>query len=747
MRPTLHLLPLSLAIAVTLAQAKTPGHVRSHTQPKHPANEFALCRGEAVQPFPGTAPVGTKEARPTSPADIQSDSTDLSKTSVSVFEGNVDLRRADQWLLADRVTYQHEQNTWTASGSVRYQDNSVRMTADTAAGDIDKDIATVDSVHYQLRNIRGNGTADHGRVEGDHETYTNGTYSTCDPNDRKWEIRGKQIDIDRDKGEGKAHDATVRIGDVPVFYLPYFTFPLDNERKTGFLEPGFGQSSNGGFELTIPYYLNLAPNYDATLTAHLYGSRGVMGEGEFRYLTEHSHGMIDATWLPNDSQRHFDRGSVFAKSTTDLSPNWYIDADLKHVSDTHYFEDFSRETFGTAIGLLPSTAGIYGRGRYWSAGAYVQDWEVTDPSVADRNAPFRRLPDLYFRWQQPVADHVELGVKSEAVKFTQIVQPGATRVDLYPYITLPFEHAAWYVRPELGYRYTTYNLDQPVVAGGNTSPTRGVPIFDVDAGMYFERDTDWFGHSFVQTLEPRLYYLRVPYRNQDDIPIFDTQQFTFGYAQLFRTNSFTGADRQSDANQLTAAVTTRLLDNADGREWWTASFGQIRYFTPPRVTLPGQTFVDRSGSDYVVDTDLNLDDHWTIGGSYQYDPHDRQTDLGSVRGQYKFGQGGVINAAYRYRRGLVEQTDFSFIYPFSANWRLLGRWDYSLKDRTTVEALGGVEWQDCCMAVRVVGRDYIRNLQGQKNFAFFVEVELKGLGSLGRNSSDLLDRDILGYTR
>ena len=354
---------------------------------------------------------------------------------------------------------------------------------------------------------------------------------------------------------------------------------------------------------------------------------------------------------------------------------------------------------------------------------------------------------MYFRWQQPIADHVELGVKSEAVKFTQIVNPGATRVDLYPYIALPFEQAAWYVRPELGYRYTSWNLDQPVVAGGERNPTRSVPILDLDAGMYFERDTDWFGHSFVQTLEPRLYYLRVPYREQSDIPIFDTQQFTFGYAQLFRTNSFTGADRQTDANQLTAALTTRLLDSADGREWWTASIGQIHYFTPPRVTLPGQAFVDRSGSDYVIDTDLNLDDRWTIGGSYQYSPHDHRTDLGSLRGQYRFGQGGVVNAAYRYRPGLVEQADFSFVYPINASWRLLGRWDYSLKDSTTLEALGGVEWQDCCMAVRVVGRDYIRNLQGEKNFALFIEVELKGLGSLGRNSSDLLDRDILGYTR
>ena len=749
MHTSLRLLPLSLALGMALAQAKTPGYpsTRTHTPSKHPANEWAMCHGDAVAAFQGQPPTGVKEARPTSPADIQADKADLSKTSTSVFEGNVESRRADQWMFADRMAYQHDKDTWQAVGAVKYQDSSVRLTADRADGDLGKDITTLETIQYQLRNVRGNGKAARAKVEGDQETYTDSTYSTCDPGDRKWEIQGKRIDIDREKGVGTAHDATLRIGNVPVLYLPYFSFALDNQRKSGFLTPGFGTSSNGGFMLSLPYYLNLAPNYDATLTPRLYGKRGLMLDGEFRYLTASSHGTVEATWLPNDSLRGYDRGSVFVKSITSLSPHWYANVDLNYVSDRHYFEDFSNQPFGNAIGLLSSTAGIYGRGRYWTAGAFAQTWEITDPSLADQSAPYRRVPDVYFRWQQPLADHVELGLKSEAVKFSQMVLSGGSRIDLYPYIMLPFEQAAWYVRPELGYRYTAYNLDTPVVAGGPTSPTRGTPIFDIDAGAYFERDTTLFGKSFINTLEPRLFYLRVPYRDQADIPIFDTQQYTFGYAQLFRTNSFTGADRQADANQLTAAVTTRLLDAADGREWLTASFGQIRYFDPPRVQLPGVPFVDRSSSDYVVDADLNIDDRWTLGGSYQYDPHNNRTDLGSVRAQYRFGLGGVVNAAYRYRPGLVEQTDLSFVYPLNDNWRLLGRWDYSLRDRTTLEALGGVEWQDCCMAVRVLARNYIRDVLGDKNLALFVEIELKGLGSFGRSTEQVLDRDILGYTR
>jgi len=754
LHPVVRLLPLSLAFGLmTLAHAKgsttsNPDRIR---ELKHPADLFVLCRGDAVPAFPGQAPVGKAKDRPTSPANVWADVADFSKVGTSFFQGNAEIRRADQWVLADRVTYQHEKDTWQADGSIRYQDNSVRLTADHAEGDMDADITKIDSVQnpirYQLRNTRGNGVGAHGRVEGDEETFLDGTYSTCNPDDRRWEIHGDRIEMDRKNNVGTVHGATVRIGGVPVVYLPWFTFSLNDQRKSGLLAPTFGSSSHSGFMYAQPYYFNLAPNYDATLTGRLYGQRGLMLDGEFRYLTERSHGTIEATWLPDDRQSHRDRSLIDIKSFTSINPNWYATVDINHVSDPFYLQDFSEEPYGSAIGLLSSTAGFYGRGRYWTAGAYVQDWDITDPLLAQASAPYRRVPDTWFRWQQPFGSHVELGFKGEGVRFDQSVLASASRVDLYPYVAFPFEHAAWFVRPEIGYRYTAYNLDQPVFPGGTRNPIRALPIADLDMGMYFDRNVTWFGHDFVNTLEPRLYYLRVPYRNQDDIPVFDTQDFTFSFEQLFRTNAFVGADRQTNANQLTAAVTTRLLDAADGTEWLTASMGQIRYFDPPRVLLPGQAFVDRSASDYVANATLALDDRWNLRAEYQYDPHESRTDVSSIGAQYKFGAGGVVNAAYRYRRDLIRETDVSFIYPLNANWRVLGRWDYSLLEKSTLEGLAGVEWQDCCMAVRFLARDYIRNTAGDRNVAFFLEIELKGLGSFGRDTSQLLDRDILGYTR
>ncbi|MEO5596171.1 MAG: LPS assembly protein LptD, partial [Lysobacteraceae bacterium] len=525
-------LPLGLALALGV-QAK-----------QMKADSWVLCHGpDAVPQMQGVAPTGTADQRETSAADAESDSVDVSQQHKSILKGNADLKRADQWLQADTITVDNEAGTYQADGSVRYQDSTVRLNASHGESHSKTDLTTLDNIRYQMLSERGNGTAAKGEVKGQVQTFTQVTYSTCDPTDRKWEIRAQAMTINQDTHIGHARNATIRIGKVPILYVPYLRFPTNNQRASGFLYPTIGYSDRNGFQFELPYYINIAPNYDATITPRFLGRRGLMLQGQFRYLTPRSRGTIEGTYLPNDRVTGYDRGQISIEDLTTLSPHWYAAADLNHVSDTHYFEDFSKRPYGAAIGLLASQAGIYGRGRYWNAGGYLQTWQVTDSTLPELLSPYRRLPDLYFRWQQPVADFVTLGVKTEAVQFTHPILNGGTRVDLYPYVAFPFERAAWYLRPELGYRYTSYHLDNGVSPGGNNSPTRGTPIFDVDAGAYFEREVTWFGKRFINTLEPRMFYLRVPYRDQSDIPIFDSQELTFSYAQLFRTNRFTGADR------------------------------------------------------------------------------------------------------------------------------------------------------------------------------------------------------------
>jgi LPS-assembly protein len=251
----------------------------------------------------------------------------------------------------------------------------------------------------------------------------------------------------------------------------------------------------------------------------------------------------------------------------------------------------------------------------------------------------------------------------------------------------------------------------------------------------------------LQTLEPRLYYLRVPYRNQDDLPLFDTRELTFGWTSLFRDNRFGGADRQSDANQLTLALTTRLMSTDDGREKLSASVGRITYFDPPQVAIPGSPPISDNGSDWVAQVDWSITDNWTVGAAQQWDPDHRQTDLSSVHSQLRLHNGTVLNAAYRYRRNSLEQTDLSFVVPVNPNWSLYGRWNFSLRDNQTIEALGGFQWKSCCVAVRLLGRQYIRSFNSRQNLGLYLEIELTGMGSFGRDTARLLDNAILGYAR
>jgi LPS-assembly protein len=370
--------------------------------------------------------------------------------------------------------------------------------------------------------------------------------------------------------------------------------------------------------------------------------------------------------------------------------------------------------------------------------------ELADYTLSDRNLPHDRLPRLWYSWDRPLLPWFEAGVDAEAVRFQHPDEPGGSRVDFEPFASLPLGGAAWFLTPKLAWRYTAYQLDDAL---GNDNPSRSLPVASLDAGLYFDRSATIGGTPFLQTLEPRLYYLRVPYRDQSGLPLFDTRPMTFSWGQLFRDNRYTGADRQTDANQLTLAVSTRLLRQSDGREKLSVSLGQIRYFDESRVTVPGEEPVAEGKSAWVADASYAVNDRWSIGGSYQWDPKYRRKDLASIRTRYLIGDEGVVNFGYRYRRDLLEQVDFNFLYPVSPSWSLVGRYYYSIKDRQVLEGIAGVQWDSCCMAVRLVGRRYLHNRLGELGNSIQVEIELKGLGSAGPDTESRLRRAILGYYR
>ena len=782
MRRALRLLPLPLLIAACL-----PAWAEDDMPP-----DWSQCPvQDAVPAFPETraasdagnadASVATprlnSKQRVELPTDIIGDQISGMEGSDTTFDGHVALTRGDQFLGTDKLTYNNETGNYEAQGSVRYEDSGIRLVAKSAEGNQDQDTHQLDDVRYQLISRRGNGGAESAEMHDNRGVLNGSTYSTCPPDQRLWELRAKQIDINTDSGMGVAHDATLRVGKVPVLYVPWFTFPIDNRRRTGLLYPSIGSSSRNGFDWRQPIYLNLAPNYDLTLTPRFMSQRGLQLGSEFRYLLPHGRGNVQFTYLPSDNltdrdrdqeiadgvpadnRRAENRGMFRFSGSQDLSDHWQARSNLVWISDPRWLEDSSNNINGFTSTFIKSTIGLYGSGRYWQAGISADRPILTDYTLTDRSLPYGRLPRLFAEWQQPFGRHLITGVDAELVRFQHNApdeRPGGSRLDLKPYVSMPFEGNSWFATPTLAWRYTGYRLEDDLATtlGGNTSPSRSLPIASFDAGMYFDRNTTLRGHGFIQTLEPRIYYLYAPYRDQSALPLFDTRAMTFSWGSLFRDNSFSGADRQTNANQMTIALSSRFLRQSDGFEKLAVNLGQIRYFDPPEVSTSSTVPTPRVQSRWVTDATYAVNDRWSMNGSYQWDPEDKHQYLASFNTRYLLGDTGVVNLGYRYRRKVLEQADVSFLYPISASWSLVGRYYYSFyRNKATgaepglLEGIAGVQWDSCCLAMRVVGRRYVRNRTGDMNNAIQFEIELKGLGSAGADTRSRLRRAILGFDR
>lgn len=743
-----------------------------HCAPR-PAN-YAMCRPNALLDFYDPSLGKDPTLRETSPTQVQAQHVDSSNQTIYRLSGTVKLQRADQQLQADSVDYNNTSTDYDARGNVRYQEAGQLLAASHMRGNTDASRGIADDVRYQMLDSRGNGVARQGHLlDAKHSRYSMATYSTCDVGHHLWEFRAKSITIDKDTGVGVARNATMRLGNVPFIYLPYFTFPTDDRRKSGFLYPTIGNTSRSGFEVSAPYYLNLAPNYDATLDPRTYSDRGAMLAGEFRYLVPGSNGQLNMEYVPKDRGENDGLADTKGDSRylakfydrTALWPGWQFVGSYNHASDSSYLYDYGDSLSHAAVYRLASSAAVMGGGTWWNASFGGTIYQNVNPFVTDRVLPYRQLPYATFSMDLPLSRWLEFGMDTQAVAFRKPGFVEGQREDIYPYLTADFGSSAWFVRPKLAYRYTAYQLSGgyqgygyggPLAAGATgpfdqKSPSRALPIVSLDSGLVFDRSTSLFGSSYTQTLEPRLYYLYVPYRNQDNLPVFDTRLMSFDYWQLFSPNQFSGADRQMDANNLTAALTSRLLDDS-GVERVSASIGQIHYLSPQKVLA-----TDWVRSAYVAQLDVQLSDRWRLASSYQWSPNTRLTDMASVELQRRLGSDGIFNFSYRYRRGLLEQYNASVVYPISERWKLVGAWTYSVKDRETVDALAGVEYDSCCVSLQLVARNYInQNYYGfgpsptggntsLRDNAIMFEVVFKGLGSSGGQIDPLLRRDILGY--
>jgi LPS-assembly protein len=653
-----------------------------------------------------------------------------------LLDGDICVIQDDMRLMAPKLLYFKEAQRFDSEGGVMLQNANQRVSAAKAQFNASDNSAKLDTVNFFLMDSDINGQAQQMELKNNSSQLDYLTFSTCSPQQRDWEIVAKSADLNHEAGVGTFKGMSLRFKDVPIFYLPWAKLPLNDDRRTGLLIPGFSYSDNTGLDLSLPYYINIAPQMDATVTPRFLQQHGLMLGAEFRYLSTNSRGNFEGNYLPNDDRRNRDRGLIEYTHQTRFARGWSFNSDLNHVTDSQYYEDFASSSYITSTPYLRSAINVRGNGLNWRFFAGINDYQVLSQTISAANQPFQTLPEINFDWfEYNYQFQTNYGVSSELVNFYREDSVGAWRSDISPWVEKQWSNAWGYIKPKLQYRSTQYQFDD-----NRENLSRNLPIGSLDMGLSFEKTMPSGG---FKSIEPRLFYVYAPERDQTDIPIFDSRELTFGSSLLFQTNRFSGADRQSDMNQVAAAVTHRSFAG-NGREQWNFTVGQIKYFDTQEVQINNQP-ENLTKSPLVIEYNHFLNRYWSTGLSLHYDQTESEVERGLFRVQRKTPNQSVFNFAYRYRRNQLEQFDTSFVIPIKNQHRLIARWNYSTQSNKTIEALFGYERKNCCWAFRLMARHYLTDELGQSNNGIYAEIQLNGLGSIGRNPRRILKQTISGY--
>ncbi|MEQ6924021.1 LPS-assembly protein LptD [Pseudomonas mosselii] len=763
---------------------------------------------------------------------------------IATLAGDVVMRQGSMQAEADEANLYQAENRGELKGNVKIRDNGSLVVGDEAQIQLDTGEARVDNAEYVMHksHIRGNALYAK-RAENAIIRLKDGTYTTCEPGSNAWQLKGNNITLNPATGFGTATNVTLRVKDFPVFYTPYIYFPIDDRRQSGFLPPSFSSSSDTGFMLVTPYYFNLAPNYDATLYPRYMAKRGMLMEGEFRYLTKSSEGQFGGAYLSDqDDDRKLqtdykkERWMVNWQHKGGLDERLMAEVDYTDISDPFYFQDLETDQIGVqSRDYINQRGTLTYRGDSYTAGLNVHAYEL---ATISQITPYDRLPQLTLSGMLPFhPGGLDFGYETEAVRFDRdlkndfvldkdgnpdasaglpgrrldenlfgVARSNGTRLNFAPSISLPLEASYGYVTPKLKYVYTHYDLDLDskgkkdladnpgmldVYGDFKSNQNRDIPVFSVDSGLYFDRNTQLFGTNYRQTLEPRLFYLYVPYKDQTDIPLFDSGESTFNYSSLFRDNRFTGTDRIGDENKLSLGVTNRWIED-NGFQRQRFSIGQALYFKDRKVQLPGidyRTRVDSKSdvSPYALEYEYAFNRDWRFNSDYNWDPDTRSPRSGSAMFHYQpeDNPNKVVNLGYRYRNDLItydsqtgnwrvgggdygtpgtpgyikdyykiQQHDFSVIWPIVPQWSVIARWQHDYNRNRTLEAMGGFEYDNCCWKLRLINRywmdydDFSQALpENEKgDHGIFLQIVLKGLGGVvGNKVESFLDQGIQGY--
>ena len=687
--------------------------------------------------------------------------------------GNASLRRGGLSIRADSLTYHEGNEEVEASGNVRLQRNgdtlkgpALRYSIRDATGLFEKpDFTFTPRPKTGQQPVSARGQAESIEFLGENQyRIKDGFFTSCKPGDDGWLVKADELDLDFTREVGTARGGSVYFEGLPIIAAPSFDFSLNNQRKSGFLPPSIGVTGKSGPEVGIPYYLNLAPNYDLTLTPRYMEKRGLQLAEQFRYLQKDYKGDLSAEVLPNDRAADRRRYGMSLAGSYNRDGSLLGGLNLNKVSDDSYFRDLATRINITSQATLLREGFLTYNGKWWDTGSYsatarVQRFQVLQDPDNPIVVPYGRTPQLTLSTLRQDIGGFDFGSAVEFVDFSHPSLVNGKRSTLYPSLSLPLVTPSFFLTPKVGVHYTYYSLyeippsatDQTIPAFPN-SISRTLPIFSVDSGLIYERETNALGQGVIQTLEPRFYYVNIPFRDQNQIPLFDTAIADFNYAQIFSENMFSGGDRINDARQLTAAVTSRMLLPSTGQEVLRGTFGQRYYFKDQQVTLGPAAPRTYHASNFLTALSGRVSEHWTLEGASEYDQRDYRTERLTVAARYRPEGLKALNLSYRYLSGDInptgplKQVDLSAQWPIAGRWYGVGRFNYSLVDSRIVEGIGGLEYGADCWTSRIIMQRFALP-GGTSSSSVFLQLELNGFSRLGSNPLEALKRNIPGYQR
>jgi len=731
---------------------------------------FALiCFSDALaQQGAGLKP---KRAPGAEPVTLEADRIEGVSGRDTSAQGNVTLRRDGLSIRADSLKYNEGREDVEANGNVHFERKGDVLTGTALKYHMRDSTGVVVKPEYSLaprtregqKAISMRGQAESIELIGEDQfLIKDGSFTSCKPGDDGWLLRADELNLDLTNDVGRVHGGSLYFEGVHVTSTPSFEFSLNNRRKSGLLPPAVGTTGKSGPEVALPYYLNLAPNYDLTLTPRYMQKRGLQLGEQFRYLQPNYLGELKAEVLPRDRITENSRSAISLTHAYNSGGALLGGLNLNQVSDDNYFRDLATRINITSQATLPREGFLTYNGSWWTTGSYsatarVQRFQVLQDPDKPIVPPYGRTPQLSLSALRQGIGGFDFGVSAEFVDFTHAALVNGRRSMIYPSLSFPLVAPGAFLTPKIGYNYSYYSLQDPrlsPISAINPQPpqtlapdtiTRALPVFSVDSGLIFDRQAQAAEHNVTQTLEPRVYYLRIPFRDQNDIPVFDTALADFNYAQIFSENIFSGGDRINDADQITVALTSRTLRASTGQELLRATIGQRYYFKDQEVTLhPTDPPRTSRSSDWLAAVSGGITEHLGTEATLQYNQQDHQFDRVTLATRYRPEALKTLNLSYRFLRDEIRQVDISGQWPLRGRWFGVGRFNYSLSDSRIVEGLAGFEYGADCWTGRMVAQRFALTAATTSS-AFFVQLELNGFSRLGSNPLETMKRSVPGY--